>query len=93
MEVRGPGNVGGTGPIRRSDLARIRKSSGSESSSSSSDSVEISEMARWLDQMSRLPEIREGKVSAVRQEISRGRDITEDKIDQAVENMMEELAV
>ena len=92
MEVRGPGNLGGPGPICRSDLARTRKSEGS-GSSSPSDSVEISEMARWLDEMSRLPEIREAKVGAVRHDISRGRYVTEEKIDKTVDCLMEELEV
>ena len=65
MKIRGPAGIGGTDPIQSAGPARARAVQGT-SAASHVDRVEISEMALFLDRISRLPDIRREKVEAVR---------------------------
>ncbi|HUW58794.1 MAG TPA: flagellar biosynthesis anti-sigma factor FlgM [Planctomycetota bacterium] len=55
------------------------------------DTVEISEMARFLEKLARLPEIRQDKVDAVKRQIAEGRYLTPDKLDKAIDNLLADL--
>jgi anti-sigma28 factor (negative regulator of flagellin synthesis) len=56
-----------------------------------SDRVEVSEVARWLEQMNQLPAIREDKVAAARAAIANGTLDTDDKLGLAHSRMMDEV--
>lgn len=94
MKVRGPAGLGGAEPVRGvSSTPRAKPDAGVKpaSAASKTDSVQISQMAKFLDQISRLPDIRQEKVDAVRRELSKGKYVTQEKIDKAIENLMKEL--
>ncbi|NLE29055.1 MAG: flagellar biosynthesis anti-sigma factor FlgM [Phycisphaerae bacterium] len=55
------------------------------------DKVEISELAALRSKYAQLPEIRQELVDRVRQEIASGRYETAEKLDQAIENLLEDL--
>ena len=55
------------------------------------DRVEISELAAFLSRLAELPEDRAQKVVEVRQQIANGTYETSDKLDQAVERLMQEM--
>ena len=55
------------------------------------DSVSISEIARWKERLSRVPEVRESLVAAVRAEIEAGTYDTIDKVRVAAEKLLAEL--
>jgi negative regulator of flagellin synthesis FlgM len=57
----------------------------------SGDRVEVSEVARWLDEMNKLPAIREDKVSAAKAAIANGSLDTDEKLAIAISRMIEEL--
>ena len=90
MKIRGPAGVGGADPIQNAGSVRAKAVQGT-SAASRSDSVEISEMARFLDKISRLPDIRKEKVDAVKEEIAKGVYETPEKLEKAIENLMKEL--
>ena len=90
MEVRGPGNIGGINPVSRVDLNRIKAAQGT-SQTSGKDSVEISELARLLDSLSRVPDIRQDKVNAVKAQIESGVYETAEKLQKAIEALLQEL--
>lgn len=56
-----------------------------------SDRVDISDRARLLAQLSSLPDMREDLVSQVRSEIAAGTYDTDDKLDQAISNLLQDL--
>ncbi len=56
-----------------------------------SDRVDISDRARLLSKLSALPDVRSELVDRIRQEIASGTYETEDRLDQAVANLAEEL--
>jgi anti-sigma28 factor (negative regulator of flagellin synthesis) len=54
------------------------------------DRVEVSEVARWLEEMNRLPAIREDKVAAAKAAIARGDYDNDEKLSIAVGRMIDE---
>ena len=90
MQVRGPGNIGGVNPVSRVDLSRLKAAQGT-SQVSGKDSVEISELARLLDCLSRVPDIRQDKVNTVKAEIESGVYETADKLEKAIDALLSEL--
>jgi anti-sigma28 factor (negative regulator of flagellin synthesis) len=55
------------------------------------DEVDISEAARLVEQVQQMPEIREDRVEAVRQQIAAGTYETGDKLNTAVERLLDEI--
>lgn len=64
---------------------------GEERGSDRNDRVELSERARWLDRLRNLPEIRQERVQNLRELIASGNYETDDKIDLAMERLLNEL--
>lgn len=90
MKIRGPAGVGGPEPVRRVESVRTSAVKGTQPASRT-DAVEISDMARFLDQLSRLPDIRHDRVEAVRDQIRRGTYETAEKLAKAIDNLLAEL--
>jgi anti-sigma28 factor (negative regulator of flagellin synthesis) len=55
------------------------------------DEVNISEAAQLVEQVQQLPEMREDRVEAVRQQIAAGTYETGDKLNAAVERLLDEI--
>ena len=92
MEIRGLGSAGSSLPV--SPLQPTRAAAALEGPAQTlraGDQVEISDMGRILDEISRLPDIRHQKVAEIRQAIASGVYETADKIDIAVERLLEEI--
>ena len=62
-----------------------------EAAARSLDTVEISDSARYLSELRKLPDIRQEKVDAVREQIAAGTYITPDKIDATVNALLQDL--
>jgi len=90
MKVRGPADLGGAEPVRGAKPSHARAVEGTRPVSRP-DTVEISEMARFLEKLARLPEIRQDKVDAVKRQIAEGRYLTPDKLDKAIDNLLADL--
>ena len=90
MKIRGPARMGGADPIRSSGPLRPQAVKGT-SPASKADRVEISEMAKFLEKLSRLPDIRQGKVDAVKAELARGTYETPEKLETAINALLYDL--
>jgi negative regulator of flagellin synthesis FlgM len=55
------------------------------------DEVDISEAARLVEQVQQLPEMREDRVEAVRRQIAAGTYESSDKLNVAVERLLDEI--
>jgi negative regulator of flagellin synthesis FlgM len=55
------------------------------------DEVDISDAARLVEQVQQMPEIREDRVEAVRRQIADGTYETGDKLNIAVERLLDEI--
>ena len=62
----------------------------SRSEAMATDRVELSNFARYLDQLRRLPEVRIDRVTQVRQAIAEGTYETPDKIDLVIDRLAED---
>ena len=91
MDVHGPAPLGGPSPVSQPRPAQPQEIGSSKPPSQPSDEVEISEMGRLLDDLSRNPEIRQDRVDAVRQAIEAGTYETPEKIEMAVQRLLDEL--
>jgi len=91
MQIRGPADIGGAGPVRSVGSVRIIRGAQGTSAVWRSDTVEISEMARFLEKLSRLPDIRQDLVDAVREQIAKGTYETPEKLAKAIDNLLAEL--
>jgi negative regulator of flagellin synthesis FlgM len=56
------------------------------------DTVELSDRARLLDRLRQLPSVRLDRVEAVRRAIAEGRYETPEKLDRAIDGLLEEMA-
>ena len=90
MKIRGPADIGGADPVRSVGPVRIRAVQGTQAAWRA-DTVEISEMARFLEKLSRLPDIRHDLVDAVREQIAKGMYETPEKLAKAIDNLLAEL--
>ncbi len=89
MDISSAGGVSGPDPIepKRVAAARIRPPSLKESS----DSVEISDHARFLAKLRDVPPVRREKIEALRALIASGKYETPERIAGAVTKLLEEL--
>jgi negative regulator of flagellin synthesis FlgM len=55
------------------------------------DRLELSEQSQWLLRLQQLPQVREELVARVQSEIEQGSYETPEKIDQAIDDMLEDL--
>jgi negative regulator of flagellin synthesis FlgM len=87
-------NINAAGVRTQLDTAarRATDSASVGSRPASSDRVEVSEVARWLGEMNRLPAIREEKVAAARAAIANGSLDTDEKLAIAIGRMIDEVA-
>lgn len=69
-----------------------RNPSPSDATVRGSDQVEVSPAARYLSRLQEQPEVRTEVFERVRQEIASGQYDTPEKIAQAVDNLLEDLA-
>jgi anti-sigma28 factor (negative regulator of flagellin synthesis) len=86
---------GPVGPVNRPGLhhhgpdnGRIRTD---PNQPASSDRVELSDHARLLDEIRRLPEVRSDRVEAVREALDAGTYETEDRLNTAIERLLEDI--
>lgn len=63
-----------------------------EESRLGNDTVEISDVAKYLGEIKKLPEVRQDKVDSIRQAIADGSYTTDDKLDTVVSGLLEDLA-
>ena len=59
--------------------------------SDSKDAVEISYEARLMQKVRRLPEVRAEKIMRIKEEIKNGTYITQEKLNQALDRLLEDL--
>lgn len=91
MEIYGAGGTQGPQPIYPRLAAFSVESGQTIQAGAPRDQVEISPLGQMLDGISRLPEIRHEKVEAIRQQIASGTYETPEKLDIALDRMLDEM--
>jgi negative regulator of flagellin synthesis FlgM len=91
MEIFGAGGTQGPQPIYPRLAAFSMDAGQTVAAGAPRDHVEISPLGQMLDGIGRLPEIRHEKVDEIRRQIATGTYDTPEKLDLALDRMMEEL--
>ena len=84
----------GTSSVRASGdalAARAAVATPSATRTATNDRVEVSEVARWLQEMNRLPAVREDKVAAARAAIAAGNYDSDEKLSIAINRMIDDI--
>jgi negative regulator of flagellin synthesis FlgM len=92
MHIYGPSQLHGPQAISSPHAARQSQPMSRPESAQIADEVNISDAARLVEQMQQMPEIREDRVEAVRQQIAEGTYETGDKLNAALERLLDEIA-
>lgn len=91
MQIYGAAHV--HGPQSIAQPHGIRPSSAPASGGTTvTDELDISTAGQYVDQARDLPEIRQDRVDAIRQQIANGTYETADKLDAALDRLLDEIA-
>ena len=91
MHIYGPSQLHGAQPVGAPHGARSAQPMVQPEAAQIADEVDISEAARMLEQVQQMPEMRKDRVEAVRQQIAAGTYETSDKLNAAVERLLDEI--
>jgi negative regulator of flagellin synthesis FlgM len=91
MHVYGPSQLHGPQAISSPHGARPAQPAVRPEAAQIADEVNISDAARLVEQVQQMPEIREDRVEAVRRQIAEGTYETSDKLNVAVERLLDEI--
>ena len=91
MHIYGPSQLHGPQSIAAPHGARPAQPMTRPEAAQIADEVDISEAARLAEQVQQMPEMREDRVEAVRQQIAAGTYETSDKLNAAVERLLDEI--
>jgi negative regulator of flagellin synthesis FlgM len=91
MEVRGLSSASPTSPLSRPETAAGREDPQAATATSPKDEVEISAVGKMLDDASRTPGIREQRLAEIKAAIEAGTYESPEKIELAVNRMVEQL--
>lgn len=92
MEIHGAGGTQGPQAIYPRLASFTVESTQAGHAQAPHDRVEISSIGRMLDGVSQLPEIRHEKVEAIRQQIAAGVYETPEKLEIALDRLMDEVS-
>jgi negative regulator of flagellin synthesis FlgM len=91
MQIYGPAHLHGPQPIGPPHSSRVSRPAVQPDTSSIQDELEISDAARMADQAREVPEIRQDRVDAIRAKIAAGTYETQEKLETAVERLLDEI--
>lgn len=92
MQIQGPSYLHGAQPVNAPHGARADSRPAPSSSVGAGDELQLSTAGQFVDRAADLPPIREDRVAALRAAIAGGAYETADKLDKAVEGLLDELA-
>ncbi len=91
MHIYGPAHLHGAQPVNSPHTSRALEPSSRPDTGPIQDEVDISDAARLTDQVRQIPEIRQQRVDAIRAQIAEGTYETEEKLEVAVERLLDEI--
>ena len=91
MQIYGPSYLHGAQPLSAPHGARSTQSTASADTAPIQDELNLSDTAQMIDQVRQTPDIRQDRVSALRSQIASGTYETHDKLDVAVNRLLDEI--
>jgi negative regulator of flagellin synthesis FlgM len=92
MAIYGPAHVHGPQPIGPPHTSRLPKPAAPSRPDQIQDELEISDVGRTVEQIKQLPDVRQGRVDEIRAQIAAGTYETEEKLQIALERLLDEIA-
>jgi negative regulator of flagellin synthesis FlgM len=91
MHIYGPSQLHGAQPVNAPHGIRPSQPMTRPESAQITDEVHISDAAQFMEQIQQMPDIREDRVEAVRLQIAEGTYETSDRLNAAIERMLDEI--
>jgi len=91
MQIQGPAHVHGAQPVNAPHANNRPTPPSASGPASSADEVTISQEANMLARISETPEARQARVDQIRAQIAEGRYDTNEKLDVAVDRLLDEM--
>lgn len=91
MQIYGAGPIHGAHAINPTHMQRTRNVSEVAFTAAPQDQIDISPIGRMMEKVEQIPDIRSEKVSALRQAIAQGIYDTPDRLNLALDRMLDEL--
>ncbi len=92
MQIRGTSNIQSTQQVNFSNKVQTVENQSTATQLDTTDQVEISSEAQMLASMNNISDIRTERVAEIREQIEAGQYETAEKLDFAVERMLDEYA-
>lgn len=92
MQIYGPSQTHGAQPLHGPHATRPAEPTASPDTSSIGDRLDISDAGRIADRLAEIPEMRAERVQDLRAAIASGSYETNDKLDTAIERLLDEIA-
>lgn len=91
MHINGPSQVHGPQPVNAPHRVAGAEKAASVNQASQADQLDISPQASLVSRVKELPDIREDRVSEIRKQIEAGAYETDEKLDIALDRLLDEL--
>jgi negative regulator of flagellin synthesis FlgM len=91
MHIYGPSQLHGSQPINATHGVRASQQTIRPQAAQIADEVDISDAARLAEQVRQIPDIREDRVEAVRLQIAEGTYETSERLNAALERLLDEI--
>ncbi len=91
MQVHGPSHIHGAQPLNGPHLYRLGQTSSPSQGTPIRDELHLSPVGQLLDKVHDLPDIRADLVARIRAEIAAGTYETEEKLQVALERLLDEI--
>jgi len=91
MQIQGPAQAHGPQAINPPHASKPPQPTEGGPTATQGDQLDISPEGQFIDRIGELPEIRQDRVDAIRTAIAEGTYDTGDKLDRALENLLDEI--
>ncbi|MBN2218359.1 MAG: flagellar biosynthesis anti-sigma factor FlgM [Pirellulales bacterium] len=91
MHIHGPSHLHGPQPIGPPHASRVARPDATTPSGLIQDELRISDEARLIEQVKQAPDIRQDRVDAIRRQIAEGTYETPEKLDIALDRLLDEI--
>lgn len=91
MQIYGPTHVHGPQSLGAPHAARAAKTTAPASPGQIQDELDLSDAGRLIEQVKEAPDIRQDRVDAIRAQIAAGTYETDEKLDIAVNRLLDEI--
>lgn len=91
MEIYGPAHLHGPQPLGPPHVARTARTGPAQQPGPIRDELHISDAARAAEMLADVPDVRHGRVAEIRAQIAAGTYETPEKLDVALERLLNEI--